>query len=144
MSSECESITSNSLQIDDNVLTLNFMFTVDAMERQNIVKIEIERVMDHVSFSLPYNLNLTISDANLILKEPKDKNFIYVFKFDHLNYAIEWMKNKTVNVELRSSNGNAKEIEAKMARLMNNYEKTEFSNKKRKKLIDEDGFTYYV
>lgn len=146
MSCDCDSHSSfnEKSEIENNKITLKFPFTVNGKDRENLIESEVERITDHISFSLPYDLNLKIKNAKKISKENKNNTIIYIFKFEHLNFAIDWMNNKIVNVELEPSNGDVKAIEIKMNEFMKKYEKGEKINKKRQKVVDEDGFSYYI
>lgn len=131
-------------EINKNIIKLIFPFNIAGKDRISELELKFERRNDIVSFFLSYDFNLTISNAELINKEYNDTNTIYTFQFSSLDYALEWVRFKTANVEFKSRNGNLAEIRAEMNDLMQSYEAGESSNKRKKvKKIDEDGFTYY-
>jgi len=127
-----------------NIVKLKFPFSFGLTDRISVVETNVERVSDIVSFCLPYDLLLFLSDAELISKEYSAGAHVYVFQFCTLDSALEWMNDKTVFVDFKPRNGNLVEIRNEMNEIMSAYETKESSRKRKKvKKIDEDGFTYY-
>lgn len=127
-----------------NVVKLKFPFSFGLKDRISVVETNVERVSDIVSFCLPYDLLVFLSDAELISKEYNAGSYVYVFQFCTLDSALEWMNDKTVFVDFKPRNGNLLEIRNEMNEIMSAYETKESSRKRKKvKKVDEDGFTYY-
>lgn len=122
-------------------MLLHFPFTIAGESRISEMQTEVERKQRIVSFCLPHDISLTIPDAVLISEEWTGKLKFFVFEFEELDQAIEWMGEMSTYVEQKSSKGDVTALEKEMDDFMRNYEEKE--KKKRKKMVDEDGFTYY-
>ncbi len=75
-----------------------FPFKFDTQERISYIKTEIERKLAIISFGIHYNLNLTIESAILIKKTCYNNIYIYVFEFESLDCALEFMEDPIINV----------------------------------------------
>lgn len=126
---------------DDSTLNLKFPFTVGGAERISKVQIKAERSMAIVSFSLPFSIQLGVPNARQASLEKRGDKFIYVFEFEDVDAAVEWMSSKNATVEKRSRSDNVNILQREMDEFMLAYESKE--KKKRRKLVDEDGFEYY-
>lgn len=124
-------------------LTLKFPFSFikdkKIENRIQIVEATVERSLSIVSFSLIFNAQLSISNAKMVSFEKTSDGFIYVFEFESIEDTLEWMNNKEVNVSYKTVD--VYTLQNEMNEMMLAYEKKE--NKKRKKMVDEDGFEYY-
>lgn len=125
------------------LLKLKFPFMISDKSRKSIIDLPIERKLAYVSFALPYDIFIHIYDAELKKKEYKGVVVLYVFEFSSLDAAINWMESPEVDIEYGSRNGNAKEIEDEVNNFMNIYEANEKKMKRKKLVVDEDGFSYY-
>ncbi|KAI5148382.1 hypothetical protein ENBRE01_0288 [Enteropsectra breve] len=122
-------------------ILMKFPFTIDGKERTSIIETEIEREMACISFALPFDLELSIPMAKLMLKK-KTHGSLYVFEFVSLDEALEWVENPELNVEYGLRNGNALRIEHEMNEFMKKYEQNE--KRPAKRLVeDADGYKYY-
>lgn len=129
--------------IPKKILTLKFPFNIGDEERKSEIVVEVERISEIVSFSIPYDLALSIDGAELISKTYIESNTLYTFQFDNIEDSIDWVKNKIVSVEFKPRNGDLNSIRNEMNDIMSSYEAKERESRKKKKMIDEDGFTYY-
>lgn len=136
-----DSSTNKSKEDYGSELKLIFSFDVDFKTRESKVKTQIQRVLDHVSFSLAFDLDLSITESKLVSKEYNDFDTIYVFKFNDLNSAIEWMKSPSVQVGPERKNGDFLKIQSNQNAIMRKYESS--GKLKKRKIVDEDGFMYY-
>ena len=134
----------SSKHLEKSCLNLIFSFSIDGEERVSPIEINLEHSQGIICFSLPFNLNLSIPEAILLSKEPKESNFIYAFEFNSLNDALDWMKYKKIHVEQKSKTGDVYSLQKEMNVFMEEYESRERNKKKKTKVVDEDGFSYYV
>lgn len=121
-----------------NTITLCFPFSIGSGESKSVFKTEVERTNSLVSFSIPFRLSFTIPGAI----NRTEGNQVYVFEFEELDDCLEWMKHREVFVEQRRRTDDVYLLQKEMDEFMSNYEERERSKKKRK-MVDEDGFTYY-
>ncbi|ELA41079.1 uncharacterized protein VICG_01872 [Vittaforma corneae ATCC 50505] len=131
----------NFFSDDDSALNLKFPFTVGGAERISKIQIKTERSMAVVSFSLPFNIQMNIQNAQQVSLEKRGDKFIYVFEFESVDDAVEWVGSKNATVQQKSRSDDVKALQREMNEFMIAYESKE--KKKRKKLVDEDGFEYY-
>lgn len=124
-------------------LLLKFPFTIDGRDREALVETPVERSQAYVSFALPYELTLSIANADAPKKTPGGTSTIYVFEFHSLDAALEWADDPVVNVEYGRRNGNPRQIEDEMNAFMRSYETKEKASKRKKMVEDEDGFVHY-
>lgn len=127
----------------DNTIVLKFPFAINGADRVSHFETTVERMHDHISFALPFDLGLCIDGAVLMSKEFSRGWVVYVFEFSSLDSAIEWMTEKPVTVELRPKNGDLHAIRKEMDDFMLSYEEGERKKRKKRVMIDEEGFTYY-
>lgn len=121
-------------------LRLKFPFTVGGRERVADVETSVERSLALVSFALPFRIQLRIPGAEQASMSRVADTFVYVFEFETVDEAVEWMEHKVAEVEQVRGN-NVTALQKEMDRLMLEYEGR---GKKKVKLIDEDGFEYYA
>ncbi|KAI5176147.1 hypothetical protein PAEPH01_2246 [Pancytospora epiphaga] len=124
-------------------LKLVFPFSVEGMSSEALIDVPLERNLSLISFALQYDLSLTIQNAELIKKSYKAANTIYVFEFENLDQALEWMENPSAYVVYGSRNCNVEVLEKEMNEYMQTYETKEKGLRKRKIVEDEDGFMHY-
>lgn len=122
-------------------MDLIFPFSIAGAERISTIETNAERSETIVSFSLPFELAVTITAAKQISRNLVNKCVVFVFEFDSLDEAIGWMNKKQVYVEQINSKGDSASIQAEMNEAMAAYEQKE--KKKKRKMVDEDGFVYY-
>lgn len=121
---------------------MKFPFVFGSDERTNVVKTQIERKLAIISFSLLYDLHVSIPGGVLMDKRRGDGCTIYTFEMESLNRAIEWLKDAHVFVEYASRGGNCDELEQEMDDFMACYEEKERNSKKRL-VVDSEGFKFY-
>lgn len=124
-------------------VVLKFPFTIDGADRISHFETSIERVQSHISFALPFDLDLHVSNATLLSKEFDKGWTVYVFEFADLDSAIEWTVEREVEVEPRPKNGDLHRIQKEMDDFMLSYEEGERRKKKKRMMVDDEGFTYY-
>lgn len=125
-------------------IKLIFSFTVDGEERISDIEANIEHSQGIVCFSLPFNLDLSIPEAILVSKEPKESSFVYAFEFSSYNEALDWLEHKKIHVEQKSKTGDVYILQKEMDAFMEEYESRERNKRKRTKIVDEEGFSYYL
>ena len=125
-------------------LKLLFPFTIDGIERTSTVITSLEHNQGVICFSLPFNLSLTIPNANFISKEQKNSTFIYAFEFDSSIEANEWLEEKEIHVEQHSKTGDVYSLQKEMDTFMNEYESAEKNRRKKTKVVDDEGFSYFI
>lgn len=118
-------------------LILRFPFSIGNEESKSVIKTQIERTNSLVSFSIPFKLELTIPKAT-----NRTKDNIYVFEFEELDDCLDWMNHREIFVEQRRKADDVYLLQKEMDEFMASYEEKERKKKKRK-MVDEDGFTYY-
>lgn len=140
---QSDSLPVNGPGEQENSIVLKFPFAIDGIDRISRIGTTVERMQEHVSFALPFDLELFIKDAVLASKEFDKGWAVYVFEFQSLDAAIEWMKEKHVEVEMRQRNGDLHAIQKEMDDFMLSYEEGERRKRKKKVVVDDEGFTYY-
>lgn len=128
---------------NSNSIVLKFPFTIDGADRASHFETTIERIQNHISFALPFDLDLQIDNAVLQNKEFDKGWVVYVFEFTDLDSAIEWVAERHAAVELKPKNGDLHKIQKKMDDFMLLYEEGERKKRKKRMMIDDEGFTYY-
>lgn len=127
----------------ESPIKLNFTFTINGNQRFSNIATSVEHSQGIICFSLPYKLTMTIQNAYLISREQKDSKYVYIYEFNSLNEALEWIENKEIDVEQGFKTGDVYEIQKEMDLFMQKYEETEGKKKRKTKKVDEDGFSYF-
>eukprot|EP00867_Encephalitozoon_hellem_P001426 XP_003888034.1 hypothetical protein EHEL_091590 [Encephalitozoon hellem ATCC 50504] len=105
----------------------------------------MERKEDLVSFSIEYDMDLAIDNAELKSKEEVRGRFMYVYKFVNLDSAMEFMENSQAKALEAKRLLDVEKVEREMDSFMERYEAGEKrSKKKRTIVVGEDGFMKYV
>lgn len=128
-------------------LRIVFPFTVGGVRPEVNVRTMVERKEDLISFGLEYDINVSVEDAELKSREEVDGSFIYVYKFNDLNVAINFMDTKTVYAVQDRRLVDVDVLEREMDMFMERYEAGEKRCKKKTRktvVTGEDGFMRYV
>ncbi|KMV65338.1 hypothetical protein M970_091580 [Encephalitozoon cuniculi EcunIII-L] len=106
----------------------------------------MERKEDLVSFSMKYDMDLVVDDAELKSKEEVRGEFVYVYRFVDLDTAIEFMESRCARAVVGERLLDVEKVEKEMDLFMEKYEAGERRLKKKKKtiVVGEDGFMKYV
>jgi len=121
-------------------LRLKFQFSVGGRERVADVETPAERSLGLVSFALPFRIQLRIPGAEQASMSRTGDKFVYVFEFETVDEAVEWMGRRVAEVE-QVRGDNVTVLQREMDRRMLEYEGR---GRKKVKLVDEDGFEYYA
>ncbi|RVD92605.1 hypothetical protein TUBRATIS_008780 [Tubulinosema ratisbonensis] len=97
-----------------------------------------------ISFSLPFNLNLKIVNAELKKHSKINQTYFYVFTFDELVYAKEFMHQPQMFVMKESVYRNREELEDETNKFLDEYESTKKKRVKQVLIEHEDGFCEFV
>lgn len=123
-------------------VVLNFPFVVDGKEMKSTVKTLLERKLAVISFSLPFDLDISINAGTLLDKTRRDELIVYTFEMESLDSALEWLDSKELEVGFGLRNGDCNSLEKEMDDFMSSYGEKERKTKKRL-VIDSEGYRYY-
>lgn len=124
-------------------LKLIFPFKLNNTLHSSVISVQIAIEEATISFSLPFNLYLHINNAKLNKHSKVDKTYFYVFTFDALIYAKEFMDDPTVYVLNESVYKNRDELENETNKFLDEYEAKK-KNQRKVLIQHEDGFCEYV
>ncbi|AFM99053.2 hypothetical protein EHEL_091590 [Encephalitozoon hellem ATCC 50504] len=127
------------------ILEVEFPFRIDETHPRLKMEVAMERKEDLVSFSIEYDMDLAIDNAELKSKEEVRGRFMYVYKFVNLDSAMEFMENSQAKALEAKRLLDVEKVEREMDSFMERYEAGEKrSKKKRTIVVGEDGFMKYV
>lgn len=129
-----------------NALEVEFPFKIKGVRPRIRMDARVSRKEDLVSFSIEYDIDLAIDNAELKSKEDAGKEFLYVYKFADLDGAVEFMESGRVRALQGGKPLDVEKVEREMDAFMEKYEAGERELKKKKKtlVVGEDGFMKYV
>ncbi|KAF9764862.1 hypothetical protein NGRA_0186 [Nosema granulosis] len=127
-------------------LVLNFPFKFKNEQCKYTFKTNIERKENLVSFAMELKYPIIIKGAACLSISYTNGLFVYVFKFEDINKAIDFMDNTEADVMKAIEFTNVEKLVEKTNKLMAEYEENEKSFKKKRKrriVEDNDGFMKY-
>ncbi|EOB11660.1 hypothetical protein NBO_947g0002 [Nosema bombycis CQ1] len=104
-------------------LVLNFPFKINKIKTQHIYKTKIERKENLISFALNWRYPITIEGATCLSISNENDLFLYVFKLEDINKAIDFMENTSVDVQRILEFTDVEKLVDKTNKLMIKYEK---------------------
>ncbi|CAD27130.1 hypothetical protein [Encephalitozoon cuniculi GB-M1] len=128
------------------ILEVEFPFRIGKAHPKLKMDVAMERKEDLVSFSMKYDMDLVVDDAELKSKEEVRGEFVYVYRFVDLDTAIEFMESRCARAVVGERLLDVEKVEKEMDLFMEKYEAGERRLKKKKKtiVVGEDGFMKYV
>lgn len=129
-----------------SILEVEFPFRIGEIHPRLKMEVEMKRKEDLVSFSMEYDMDLAIDNAELKSKEEIRGQFIYAYKFGDLDSAMEFMENSQAKALASERLLDVEKVEKEMDLFMEKYEAGEKRSKKKKRaiVVGEDGFMKYA
>ncbi|WUR02979.1 uncharacterized protein VNE69_03192 [Vairimorpha necatrix] len=128
------------------MLKINFPFLINEFNTSLKVKTNLERKENLVTFSLEYKMIIKINNSKCISIQKCGDVYVYVFEFEKINDAIDFIEIKECEVTSSSFFSDPKEIEQENVEYAEIYVNSGGAKKKQKKRLveDENGFQRYI
>lgn len=128
-------------------LRVVFPFVIEGVRPEISMPSTMERKDSIVSFSLGYDIDVSVDDAEIKSKDEANGHFIYTYKFVDEDAASRFLETRTVRAVQNREVPDVDALEKEMDMFMEAYESGERKLKKKRKTVvvtGEDGFMRYV